>query len=320
MKICLIGPGYMNIPPNGWGAVESLIWDYYQNLVKKNINVEIINNKNLNEVILYINKNNFDVVHIMYDDHITIAPHIKNIKKILYTSHFAYITHPNFEQKYNHYYNNIFKHVINNKNNIIIFALSEQVKQKYIDYGFPSDKIIINHNGARNDMFNYTDSPCNIDKSIYLAKIEMRKKQYKYQDIKNIDFVGNYHDSPFNCKNDNYLGEWTKTTLYNKLSSYNNLILLSDGEADPLVVKEALICGLGVIVSECSSANLDLDKPFIDVIPNDKLDDIEYIQTIIEKNKEVCKKERSNIREYGVSKFDWENIINNYINLIENIN
>ena len=27
MKISIIGPGLMPIPPKGWGAVESLIWD-----------------------------------------------------------------------------------------------------------------------------------------------------------------------------------------------------------------------------------------------------------------------------------------------------
>ena len=49
------------------------------------------------------------------------------------------------------------------------------------------------------------------------------------------------------------------------------MILLSEGEADPLVVKEALIAGLGVVVSECSAANLDLSKQFITIIPNDKI-------------------------------------------------
>ena len=29
MNIALIGPGILPIPPNGWGAVESLIWDYF---------------------------------------------------------------------------------------------------------------------------------------------------------------------------------------------------------------------------------------------------------------------------------------------------
>ena len=27
MKISIIGPGIMPIPPTGWGAVEILIWD-----------------------------------------------------------------------------------------------------------------------------------------------------------------------------------------------------------------------------------------------------------------------------------------------------
>ena len=27
MKIAIVGPGIMPIPPTGWGAVEILIWD-----------------------------------------------------------------------------------------------------------------------------------------------------------------------------------------------------------------------------------------------------------------------------------------------------
>ena len=124
--------------------------------------------------------------------------------------------------------------------------------------------------------FIFLYAPLNINKSVYLAKIENRKRQYVYQSIPNIDFVGNYHNSSFNRDNSNYLGEWNKDILYNYLSSYGNLVLLSDGEADPLVIKEALICGLGVVVSECSAANLDRNLSFIDVIPNNKLDNIEY--------------------------------------------
>ena len=35
MKFALIGPGILSIPPPGWGAVEILIWDYYNELTKK---------------------------------------------------------------------------------------------------------------------------------------------------------------------------------------------------------------------------------------------------------------------------------------------
>ena len=43
MKIALIGPGIMPIPPPGWGAVEILIWDYYNELQLAGHDVVIIN-------------------------------------------------------------------------------------------------------------------------------------------------------------------------------------------------------------------------------------------------------------------------------------
>ena len=43
MKLCLVGPGIMSIPPVGWGAVEILIWDYYNELKKQGYDITIIN-------------------------------------------------------------------------------------------------------------------------------------------------------------------------------------------------------------------------------------------------------------------------------------
>ena len=43
MKIALIAPGIMPVPPPGWGAVEILIWDYYNELQAAGHNVVIIN-------------------------------------------------------------------------------------------------------------------------------------------------------------------------------------------------------------------------------------------------------------------------------------
>jgi glycosyltransferase involved in cell wall biosynthesis len=251
----------------------------------------------------------------MYDDYVIIAPYIR-CNKILYTSHYAYITHPEFETKYNYYFTNIFKKVIENQQFLTLFVISEDIKEKYIQYGFPESKINILHNGAREDLFQYKEQPLKGIKSIYLAKIEMRKCQYKYQSLANIDFVGNYQDSSFDTKNKNYLGEWNKSTLYNKLSEYANLILLSEGEADPLVVKEALLCGLGVVISYCSCANLDISSDFITVIPMNKLNDLEYINNVIIENRNVSIQKRDEIRKYGLSNFSWEKIINKYLELI----
>jgi glycosyltransferase involved in cell wall biosynthesis len=99
------------------------------------------------------------------------------------------------------------------------------------------------------------------------------------------------------------------------LTDYGNLVLLSNGEADPLVVKEALIAGLGVVLSECSSANLDLTKPFITVIPQEKIDDLLYVAQAIEQNRRISLENRENIRTYALEHFAWNKIINQYCEL-----
>ena len=47
MKIVHINPGHMSIPPNGWGAVEKIIWYYKVNLEKLGHTVDI---KYINEI------------------------------------------------------------------------------------------------------------------------------------------------------------------------------------------------------------------------------------------------------------------------------
>ena len=321
MKIVLIGPGCMPIPSPGWGAVERIVWDYYQVLSSDSIDmgheVHIINTSNHNEIISQCNTLSPDVAHIMYDDHISVACSLR-APRILYTSHFAYLTSPQLETIHGGYFHGIFMHVIQQRDNIRLWlnVISDEIANLYARYGFPRERIRVMRNGARDDLFRFTMEPALADKSIYLGKVETRKGQWKYQSIPGIDFVGNYHDSPFNRGSDAYKGEYTKERLYEEMTEYGNLILLSSGEADPLVVKEALVAGLGVVVSECASANLDIDpitKPWITVIPNGKLDDIEYIKKKINENRDAALAAREDIREYGLHKFGWSQILREYI-------
>ena len=68
MKICLIGPGIMPIPPVGWGAVEILIWDYKETLEKLGHEVIIINTRDQRQIIELCNSHNPDFVHVQYDE------------------------------------------------------------------------------------------------------------------------------------------------------------------------------------------------------------------------------------------------------------
>jgi autotransporter strand-loop-strand O-heptosyltransferase len=56
MKICQVTVGLLPIPPNGWGAVEKIIWEYHCNSNEFGHKSEI---KYLNDVV----KENYDVVH-----------------------------------------------------------------------------------------------------------------------------------------------------------------------------------------------------------------------------------------------------------------
>ena len=321
MKIVLIAPGFKPLPPQGWGAVESIVWDYYTVLSKKFENkrgnknqVVIVNRTNPIEIVREANSHpDADVVHIMYDDYIVVVPYL-TCPLIFYTSHYAYLTHPRFETQYAHYFRNIFTRVIEYSQKIFLMVISQDIFEKYADHGFPPQRMSVLPNGAREDVFQYKPTALlNPGKSIYLAKIEERKAQYLYQSISSIDFVGNYASSSFDTRSPQYLGEWDKPQLYQSMTEYANLVLLSDGEADPLVVKEALMAGLGLVVSSCCTANLDLSKPFISVVPNGKLGDVEYVRGLIEQNRKVSLAMRDEIRAYALKEFSWDRITDKYL-------
>lgn len=302
MKISIIGPA-TQIPPVGWGAVESLIWDYKLSLEELGHTVQIINTANPNEIIQRVNQFRPDFVHINYDDWITVYPYIQYPCAI--TSHFGYIE----RQDMMNGYVNIFKLFQDYKPNI--FCLSKNIKKVYKFFAeIPEEKLYINPNGVNSSLFKKTDKPKYSDKSIYLAKVDYRKRQHLFQSIDSLWYAGNLADSRFDT-NKNYLGEWDKDTLHDELTNYGNLVLLSDGEAHSLVIMEAFSAGLGVVISEFATANLDLNNEFIDVIPEKRINDIEYIESIIIKNREYSISHRDEIVEYSKN-FEWPNIIENY--------
>lgn len=103
------------------------------------------------------------------------------------------------------------------------------------------------------------------------------------------------------------------------LTAYSNMILLSSGEAHPFVCLEALASGLGLVISEQSTANLDISKPFITVIPDNKINDRDYLNSKIEENRKISLSMRKEIRQYCLENFDWSNIIKKYKKIIEKI-
>uniref|UniRef100_A0A6C0HJR9 Glycosyltransferase n=1 Tax=viral metagenome TaxID=1070528 RepID=A0A6C0HJR9_9ZZZZ len=301
MRVVIIGPGIMPIPPKGWGAVESLIWDISETLKTMGVDVHIVNTPNPDDIVKQVNALTPDVVHLQYDDFYYIMDHIRCPKKFA-TSHYGYLEHPTFKD-YQHYQHNIFKGFVNGR--FTICALSEGIRQRYITAGCNPSRVLLTPNGASDAVFRYSETCKYPDTTLYLGKIEERKKQYKYQYIPSIHFAGNVICPKFSTSSPRYLGEWTKPKLYDTMTDYANLALLSDGEAHPLVVCEALICGLGVVVSNVAAANLDRSKPWVTVIPDDKLDDLDYVAQKLKENRGASVASRADIREYALANFSW---------------
>jgi len=301
MKIVLIGPGIMPIPPTGWGAVEILVWDTKIALEKLGHEVLIINTKNGREIIDKINNFRPDFVHVHYDEFVPIVPFIQYPNAI--TSHYGYLERPKMFGGYTNVANEFMRVKPN------VFCLSEGIEKVY-NIMFNITNTFVTPNGVNLNEFNYVSDPDYPDRSIYLAKIDYRKRQHLFQSIDSLWYAGNIADDRFNTKK-NYLGEWSKDRLYNELTDYGNLVLLSDGEAHPLVCMEALASGLGVVVCEWGKANLDTTKEFITVIPEDKIEDIGYVEEQIIKNREYSVAHRDEIREYS-KQFDWVKVIETY--------
>jgi glycosyltransferase involved in cell wall biosynthesis len=312
MRICLIGPGIMPIPPDNWGAVESLIWDYYQYLNKMGIETDVINNPNLLEVAQQVNNGDYDFVHLHYDDHAaTLSQLIK--QPFCTTTHYGYV-----KEHYPDYggWNHIFRGVLKTPSMI---SLSNEIATVFKKAGYNKPLKVL-RNGARTKEFKFNNNPNKF--GVCLGKIEPRKRQKDLSLICgnscNIDFIGPVIDPSFrNNGSCIYRGIWSKNDLYENLSDYKCLVLISDGEAAPLVVPEALSCGLSLVVSETAAANLDTSLPFIHVLPNGKFDN--ELPSIINYAIGNNVKYRKQIRDYALNYFDWEVICQEYLTIIKEI-
>lgn len=309
MKIALIGPGLMPIPPKNWGGVENFMWSYYLILTGLGHEVEIFNTTDLDHVAKRINEGGYDFVHLHYDLYSRFfTKHLK--APFCTTSHYGYILKP---KKWSFGYHAI---NIDNFNAPGIIALSDKINESYIDNGYRG-WISVLKVGVKVADFKFNKGKGN-GRALFLGKIEPRKRQaFLAESLRgkvNIDFAGPIVDGNFKenetCR---YVGVWDRPYLYEHLTDYNCLVLLSDGEAAPAVVPEALAAGLSIVVSETASANLGNEK-FVTILPDD-ISDAKAIAAAINDQIKSNDLIRSEIREYAEDKFDNNVIVGEYLDM-----
>ena len=332
MKIIICGTGQA-IPPMGYGAAEEIIWQHIQGIPKLGHEVKLVNTNNWFDINWLVNQaaqemGGCDFVAFHLDTMWPFARALSASFPVGMTSHFPDILLP---EKYNQFgYQKVVDYFVDNSHDNFNFCLSEKHRQFFADHGAKKDKLFLLKNGASEDI-KFTDSPTMADKSICLGKICARKRQEHLALLlkskgcgQDVDYCGPIaiEDHNVNLQNlgNNYIGEWTRAQIENNLTNYGNSISLSVSESTTnLVVRESLVAGLGVCITETNADQLvDIDKhPFITVIPDDKLNDAEYVNNAIQANREISLKMRPEIRQYGLDNFGWDNCVRDYLKEIE---
>jgi glycosyltransferase involved in cell wall biosynthesis len=302
MKICFIAPGEISVPPIGWGALETVVWNQYSNLKKNGYDVSIINEKNPKDILNILKEINPDIVHLHYGSHYEMMPDIK-CRKIITNHDGSFLLSKQFHESV------IRKYLYDCE----FFILTTWEKDFLLNMGISPQKIKILPNGVDFNAFNFKAEPEFPNASICLGKIDKRKNQAFIQSLNaGVYFVGENTISEFNSLDEKYLGSWTRQQVYDKLTNYINLVLISELELQPLVCLEALSAGLGLVISESASQNLDTSLPFITVVQQDLIKNPQIVSSAISNNRDICNHiGRDKIRKYASTK-DWSEIAKYY--------
>ena len=75
-----------------------------------------------------------------------------------------------------------------------------------------------------------------------------------------------------------------------------------------------------LVISKYAAHDLPEELPYVTVIPDDKLNDISFVEEKIRENREISITMRDDIREFAVNNFSWEGLIKLYVQNIEKLN
>jgi glycosyltransferase involved in cell wall biosynthesis len=314
MKMAFVADGYIPIPPVS-SSILNLIGEYKDRSEQNGHQVDIFNRRDVRQVIDEINHGDYDFVHLHA------GSLVEQFNQYLQQD-FCFTSHAGHLLKKNEW-DNAFKLEFQSYLNAPgIIALSPVSQQLFLDAGY-GGYIATQVNGIDTQKVNR--QPQGNGKAICLGWIQPRKQQRLLANTLDgkieIDFVGPLDDPDFKeGVTTKYLGTWSLADVYQRLTEYSCLVLISNGEVAPLVVLEAMAAGLCIVVSESASANLHI-KDFIKVLPDQILTGAtpthqqlvcESISELIERNQSS----RSEIVAYVKENFDFSQIVTNYDRIV----
>lgn len=253
LKILIISPGEVSLPVPGWGAVEYIVMKHAELLNKLGYEVTILNSWHHRDWMKAI-RTKPDFVLLHYDMFAFRWSLYKRFFRIptLVISHFGFAAFPD---KWNSTFCNSYTYFSKFE---YVGCLSQTILDTFKTIN-PNANLVLIPNGT--DTGEYTDFVTSrIDKYILIGKIEERKKQVQIckslVNFELIDFVGPIQDPEYADLSEerklSFLGEWTREKIQAELPKYRGLVLVSDAEADALVLHEALSAGIEIFVLEAA--------------------------------------------------------------------
>lgn len=298
MKIAQVTLGLLPIPPNGWGAVETIIWEYKLELEKLGHQVDI---PYINEV----DKNVYDIVHV----------HAWNHALELYEKGIPYI----FTCHDHHLYLNGKDNKMY-QDNLLAMRLAEVaiVPAKYLIEYFDNVPVYVEH-GVSTSVYSKKNKFSNhkllcVGNNGVLENPTFDRKGFKYaiEAAKKLNLpitiVGpTNNNKDFFEKNKSIVTskveikyDLTLDELKEIYRTHSILVHATSIEAGhpPLTILEAAASGLPVITTDCSG---DLYTTTVDRDVDDVVDKIKYVidNYTEERNKTID----------SVKSFDWKNVV-----------
>lgn len=302
-NILIIGHGEISIPSNGWGAVETVIFEMCDVLVKNGFGISVLNSKS---IFTWLQARRFKPNTILLHDDAQIrkARFFWPRSKILLTTHYGYAAFP---KKWTGQYKKSVYKKFHHADKII--CLSDAIYNTFLEYYDPK-KLLLSANGTNFSPSISGNPPQN--KYICVGKIEERKRQFDiYKTLVNhniqVDFYGPIVDTrviekisiDINIRK-SFKGPISRIELSRILPTYRALIHLSDAEADALVLYEAQVAGLPIVISPNSVGSQDASLPWIFVVNG-----MSDLSDALKKIEEFDQIQRVEISDYSRLHYQW---------------
>ena len=300
-KLLIIAPGILSVPPSGWGALETIIYESLPSYYEDGFEVWILNSRSYKDWRM-ARRESFDLVLCYYDVFAKRARSYFPNTPIINVCQYGFIGYP---EKWHKSYHRVLKGLSLLDSICVMNSQQAKVLKKYL----PNIDIFISSNGTS---FNPIVGRNNDGPYLCLGKVEPRKSQFElYNKFKtskySIVFVGNIADprvgdliSKDSSVSEVFVGEKTRIELAKDFHKYKALILLSQGEADALVLYEAQMAGLPVFVTAEGVGAQNIQLPWVNIITGRTMpDEIELVYRKI-------KASPVEISDYASKNYSWQ--------------